>query len=417
MGQTIVEKIISSHCGYQVNAGSTVTASIDIAMANDGSGPLTIDIFNKMGKSKVWDPEKVFMVMDHYVPCPNDKVSRLHDMMREFCNNGNGQLFDLGEGICHQILPENGYIRPGQIAVGADSHSCTYGALNALGTGIGSSDLAAAIATGKLWFRVPKSFNIVLQGNIQKNVTAKDIALHIVGKLGSSGATYKALEFHGAAVKDLDMDDRLTICNMVVETGAKCGIMPFDEITQAWYSNIGINVTKGILPDEDAEYEKTFHIQLDELEPQIASPHKVDSVSAISKLEGTTINMVVIGTCTNGRIKDLETASNLLKKYDIAKGVEVIVVPASKKIYAEAMRLGIFETFVNKGAMILPPGCGPCCGSSAGIPSDGENVLSTANRNFLGRMGNVKSNIYLGSPASAIAAAITGKITDPRRLD
>ncbi|HYE09550.1 MAG TPA: aconitase family protein, partial [Patescibacteria group bacterium] len=226
----------------------------------------------------------------------------------------------------------------------------------------------------------------------------------------------KALEFHGSGVADLDMDDRLTICNMVVETGAKCGIMPFDEKTRAWYSKIGISNVDGIYPDEDAEYEQIICIDLNELEPRIAAPHKVDLVSPIKELEGTIINMVVIGTCTNGRIKDLEIASNLLKKYDIAIGVEVIVVPASRKIYAEAARLGILEIFANKGAIVLPPGCGPCCGSSAGIPSDGENILSTANRNFLGRMGNVKSNIYLGSPASAIAAAISGKITDPRRL-
>jgi len=417
MHQTVVEKIISSHCGRNVKAGTTVTASIDIAMATDGSGPLTIDLFNKMGKSKAWDPNRVLMVLDHYVPCPNDKVSRLQDMMRNFCGCGNGKLFELGEGICHQLLPEKGYVKPGEIIVGGDSHSCTYGALNAMGTGVGSSDLAAAIATGKLWFKVPDTFKISLKGRLQKNVTAKDVALYIIGYLGASGATYRAIEFHGSAVEELDINDRLTICNMMVETGAKCGIMPFDKITEEWYKTLEVKDVKGVSPDADAIYEKVININLDDLSPQISAPHEVDNVSPILELEGTPINMVVIGTCTNGRYKDLEMAAKMLVNYEIGSGIEVLVIPASRAIYAEAAKKGILEIFVNKGAMILPPGCGPCCGSSAGIPGDGENILSTANRNFLGRMGNINSKIFLGSPVSAAAAAITGKITDPRRFD
>ncbi|NPV44033.1 MAG: 3-isopropylmalate dehydratase large subunit [Firmicutes bacterium] len=415
--ETVVEKILGTHCGYPVKAGDVVVANIDLAMATDGSGPLTIDIFYKMGKERTWDSKKVLMVIDHYVPCPNDKVAGLHDIMRDFCKRGNGILLDLGEGICHQLLPEKGYIKPGEIIVGGDSHTCTYGALNTLGTGIGSSDLAVAMATGKLWFRVPETIKVVFENSLPVGVTAKDVALYLVGKLGARGAIYKSIEFHGSSIKGLDMDDRLTICNMVVETGAKCGIMPFDSITENWLKAAGINDCQGVHPDEGANYEKVLSIDLGNISPQIAVPHRVDNVLPAAELEGTRINMVVIGTCTNGRLKDLEIAANILKEHRIAQGVEVIVVPASRKIYVEAARKGILELFVSKGAMVLPPGCGPCCGSSAGIPGDGENVLSTANRNFLGRMGNIKSEIFLGSPLSAIAAAITGKITDPRRID
>jgi len=416
MPKTIVEKIIGAHCGKPVAAGDTVVAPVDLAMATDGSGPLTIQLFREMGFSKVWDPEKVLMVLDHYVPCPNDKVAGLQDEMRSFCTEGNGVLFDLGEGICHQLLPEKGYIEPGSLVVGADSHSLTYGAFNAFGTGIGSSDLAAVMAIGKLWLRVPESIKIILNGPIPPHVTAKDIALFIVGRLGASGANYRAIEFHGDAVSNLDIDDRMTICNMMVETGAKCSIMPFDGVLEKQGNQFKWKTNNPVYPDPEAVYADTLEIDFEQLTPQIAAPHQVDNVSPVSDLEGTPIHMVVIGTCTNGRLKDLRSAAKLLDQRGKTSGVELLIVPASRKIYMEASREGILDIFVRNGAMVLPPGCGPCCGSSAGIPSDGENVLSTANRNFLGRMGNVKSNIYLGSPLSAAAAAVTGKITNPERL-
>jgi 3-isopropylmalate/(R)-2-methylmalate dehydratase large subunit len=415
--KTIAEKIISAHCSKPVSAGDTVVASVDLAMATDGSGPLTIQLFREMGHSKVWDPEKVLMVLDHYVPCPNDKVAGLQDGMRSFCNDGNGVLFDLGEGICHQLLPEKGYIRPGSLVVGADSHSLTYGALNALGTGIGSSDLAAVMATGKLWLRVPESVKVIINGQMPPHVTAKDIALFIVGRFGAGGANYRALEFHGDAVPGLDMDDRMTLCNMMVETGSKCSIMPFDPIIETWARPFKWKTMNPVYSDPGAVYADTLEVNLDRLTPQIAKPHQVDRVTPIAEVENIPIQMVVIGTCTNGRLKDLRSAAELIDGRGKAPGVELLIVPASRKIYLEASREGILDIFVRNGALVLPPGCGPCCGSSAGIPGSGKSVLSTANRNFLGRMGNVKSSIYLGSPLSAAAAAVTGKITDSKNLN
>ena len=416
MDHTLAEKIIGSHFGKPVSAGETVVVSVDLAMATDGSGPLTIQLFREMGFSKVWDPARVLMVLDHYVPCPNDKVAGLQDGMRAFCSAGNGVLFDLGEGICHQLLPEKGYVQPGGLVVGADSHSLTYGAFNALGTGIGSSDLAAVMGTGKIWLRVPQSIKIRFCGRTPPHVTAKDIALSIVGRIGASGANYRAVEFDGDALLTLDMDDRMTICNMMVETGAKCSIMPFDPVAESWVRRFRWKTMRPVAPDPGAVYAETLDIDLAQLTPQIAAPHHVDRVSPIAEVEGTPIQMVVIGTCTNGRLKDLDAAAKLLDRKGRAPAVELLIVPASRDIYLDALRKGIMDIFVRSGAVILPPGCGPCCGSSAGIPGDGENVLSTANRNFLGRMGNIKSNIYLGSPLSAAAAAVTGKITDPKRL-
>jgi 3-isopropylmalate/(R)-2-methylmalate dehydratase large subunit len=417
VNQTIVEKILSSHCGRNVYAGEVVLPSVDLAMATDGSGPLSIELLHQMGKDGVKNSQNVIMVIDHYVPCPNDKVARLLDTMRQFCKDTGCSLFDSGEGIGHQLLPERGYIKPGNIVVGADSHACTYGALNALGTGIGSSDLAAVMATGKLWFKVPETIRVELTGTLKENVTAKDLALHLVGTLGADGANYRALEFSGSGVATLDMDDRLTVCNMTVETGAKCGLMPFDETTQAYLNQIGSSNFTPVFADKGAEYEKSIRIDLDRLEIQVAAPHQVDNVHAIGDLAGTPIHMVVIGTCTNGRLKDLQVAAELLRQHPKAPGVELLIVPASQQMLTQAAELGLVEIFSRSGAMILPPGCGPCCGSSAGIPGDGKNVFSTANRNFLGRMGNINAQIYLGSPIAAASAAATGAISHPDSLN
>jgi 3-isopropylmalate/(R)-2-methylmalate dehydratase large subunit len=416
MNQTIAEKIISAHCGRRVYAGETVVAAVNLAMATDGSGPLAIELFNQMNQGGLQDPSRIIFVLDHYVPCPNDKVARLHDRMRRFCEDTGCTLFDLGEGIGHQLLPEKGYIAPGAMVVGADSHAGTYGALNALGTGIGSSDLAAVMATGKLWFRVPGSIKLELSGQLAQSVTAKDLALHLVGRLGSSGANYKSLEVCGPALLSLDLDDRLTLCNMMVETGAKCTILPFDQKADDYLAGTQAKDFNPVAAGPGAVYEDVIRIDLNRLEPQIAAPHQVDNVHALSALAGTPIDMVVIGTCTNGRLKDLQQAASLLDGHGKAAGVELLVVPASRQIYRQAAEQGLLEIFLRRGAIILPPGCGPCCGSSAGIPGDNKHILSTANRNFLGRMGNVKASIYLGSPISAAAAAVTGKITDPRRI-
>ena len=412
--QTIAEKILSSHTGKNVYTGDVTMAKVDVVMATDGSGPLTLDFFQKMEGKGVFDPSRVLMVLDHYVPCPNDKVSRLHDSMRAFHEAGLCTLFDLGEGICHQLLPEKGYILPGSLVIGGDSHSTTYGALNCFGTGLGSSDLASGMITGSVWFRVPETIRITLKGKLRPGTFAKDAALWLVGKLGAAGGTYKAIEFAGPGIASLTVSERMTICNLMVETGAKCAIMPYDAVLEKHLKALTPPITvEGVNADEGATYEQEIVLDLDQLAPMVAKPHQTDNVAPLADVAGTPIHMGVLGTCTNGRIDDLEAALAVMGDNRVLPGFELLVVPASRSLYAEASRRGILAAFVEKGATILPPGCGPCCGSSPGIPSDGENIMSTANRNFLGRMGNVKSCIYLASPASVAAAAVTGKITSP----
>ena len=415
-GQTLVEKLLSALAGRTVRAGETINATVDVVMATDGSGPLTIDFFNKMEGCSSFDPRNVLMIMDHYVPCPNDKVAGLHTMMRDFAKQGFGTVLDLGEGICHQLLPEKGYVRPGRLIVGGDSHSTTYGAFNALGTGVGSSDLAAAIIAGELWLRVPPTIGIRLSGALPPSVSAKDLALWIVGHIGAEGGRYKAIEFYGDGLSGLGMSQRMTLCNLMVETGAKFAVMPGDGKTAEWFQRLGIVPVAFTTPDPDAAYETVIDIDLASIEPMLAAPHRVDNVKPLTELSGTPICMGVLGTCTNGRLDDLEEALAVMGNRPLTPGFQLLVIPASRTIYAEASRRGVLPELALRGALILPPGCGPCCGSSPGIPGDGWNVLSTANRNFIGRMGNVNASIYLGSPASVAAAAVTGCITDPRTL-
>lgn len=410
--QTIAEKILSNHAGKPIYANDVTMASVDVVMATDGSGPLTLDFYSKMEGRGVFDPSRVLMVLDHYVPCPNDKVAGLHDSMRRFHEQNLCTLFDLGEGICHQLLPEKGYIRPGSLVIGGDSHSTTYGAFNCFGTGLGSSGLAAGMIAGKVWFRVPETFRISLTGSLKPGCHAKDAALWLVGTLGAAGGTYKALEFAGPGLESLSISERMTICNLMVETGAKCAIMPYDCVLGAHLAAMDPPVTElGVNADMGAIYEREILLDLASLEPMVAKPHQTDNVVPLASVAGTPIHMGVLGTCTNGRTDDMETALAVMGDKKLAPGFELLVVPASRAIYIEASRKGILAALAAKGATILPPGCGPCCGSSPGIPSDGENVFSTANRNFLGRMGNVRASIYLGSPASLAAAAVTGKIT------
>jgi 3-isopropylmalate/(R)-2-methylmalate dehydratase large subunit len=413
--RTIVEKIFSGHVGRPVAAGESVVAAVDAVMATDGSGPLTLEYFRQMGGTRTFDGSRVLFVLDHYVPCPNDQVAGLHAAMREFARAGHAVLFDLGEGICHQLLPERGYVRPGALIVGGDSHSTSYGALNALGIGVGSSDLAAAAITGKLWFRVPESLRLLLTGRLPRGTSAKDLSLELLRRIGTGGAIYQALEFAGPGVAGLSISDRMTLCNMMSETGAKCAVMPADEATRAVCPE-GVLGSEPVAADPGAVYAGEVAVALDGLEPLVAAPHAPDRVATVRALAGTPIHMAVIGTCTNGRLEDLEEALAVMGEAPVARGVELLVIPASRAIYLEASRRGLLARFVEKGGMILPPGCGPCCGSSPGIPGDGENVLSTANRNFIGRMGNVRASIYLGSPATVAAAAVTGRITDPREV-
>ena len=412
MGKTIAEKILSIKSGIDAKRGDIVTAKIDFAMVPDAQGPWSIEPFNKLQNNKVFDREKIAFVIDHYVPCPNADVAAHHDLVREFCKEHGIKLYESGDGICHQILFEKGHIFPGGLFIGADSHSCSYGAVGALGTGVGSTDIAVAMHYGKLWFKVPESINIQLKGKLNKGVSAKDLALYIMGLLGADGAAYKSLEFSGAGIANLDMDDRFTICNLSVECGAKFGIMPFDEVTRNWCIEKNVDFSSAVSPDEDAVYESTLTIDLSQIKPSVAKPHKVDNYAELKEVLGTKIDMVLIGTCTNGRLKDFASAHEILKGREVCGTVELLIVPASRDVYIEAIKAGYIETFLKCGAKILPPGCGPCCGSSAGVPSAGANVLSTANRNFIGRMGNTQANIYLASPYAAAAAVITGKITD-----
>lgn len=421
MSMTMVEKIIARHAGREkVQAGDILIVSADYAMATDGSAPMAIEMFEKMDPDRVRFPEKIILVEDHYVPCPNEKVAALHRKMNDFARQNGCRLFRTGEGICHRLLPEQGFVKPGSLVVGADSHTTTYGAVNAFATGIGSSDFAGVMLTGKLWLRVPPSIRVEINGNLQEGVFPKDVALYLVGHLSADGATYCALEFSGRGLSDMSMEGRFTICNMGIETGAKAAIMPFDEITSDWVSEnrslSEVDKNGAVEPDQDSDYIRVVNIELGKLEPLLSAPHRVDNVVAVTDHQGREINMAVLGTCTNGSLEDMRIAAGMLKGRDIPEDINFLVVPPSKKILLEAMSEGLIQAFIEKGATIVPPGCGPCCGALNGIPGDGDVAISTANRNFKGRMGNVNSEVFLASPATVIASAINGKITDPRRF-
>ncbi|HPU44200.1 MAG TPA: 3-isopropylmalate dehydratase large subunit [Dictyoglomaceae bacterium] len=416
MGKTIAEKIFSIHTGKDVKTGDLVIAKIDALMGQDGTSPLAIKVFNELGGEKVVNAEKVLLVMDHSVPPPNEGVANLHKLMREFAEKYGTQITEFGEGVCHQVFMERGLATPGSLVIGADSHTCTYGVLNCFSTGVGSSELAAAMYTGKLWFKVPSTVKINLNGKLPKGVTAKDVVLFLIGHFKADGLTYKAIEFDGEIIKELSMDGRATITNMAVEMGAKAGIMPFDEKIREFFEKIGYPQKNGISADPDAEYEAVYNFDLSNLEPQVAMPHTVDNVSPISKIDKTKINEAYIGTCTNGRLEDFRLAAALLKGRKIAQNVKMIVAPASKRILMQALKEGLIDIFLDAGAVVVNPGCGPCVGTHQGIPADEENVISTANRNFKGRMGNNKAFIYLASPLTVAASAIKGEITDPREL-
>lgn len=414
MGQTIAEKILSEHSGQRVYAGDIVVAEVDMIMGQDGTSPLAIKAFNSMGGAGVCDREKVVMVIDHSAPSPNEGVSALHKLMREFAADKGFKLYDIGEGVCHQLLPESGKVGPGKLVIGADSHTCTYGALNAFSTGVGSTDLAAAMICGKMWFKVPETVKFVLNGVLPPGVYAKDLILYLIGDVTADGATYQAVEYTGEAVAALSIDGRMTIANMAIEMGAKAGLMNADEKTLQWLKQYTDQKFTPVFADADANYAEVREYDVSKLEPQVAKPHRVDNTAGVSEVAGTPIQQAVIGTCTNGRLEDLRIAADILKGKKIAKGVRLIVAPASKRVFLAAMAEGIIQTLVEAGAAVVTPGCGPCVGTHNGIPSDGENVISTANRNFKGRMGNSNANIYLASPATVAASALTGEITDPR---
>ncbi len=415
MGQTIVEKIFSAHCGQEVQANDLVMANVDLVLGHDYNGALTIDIFNELNKP-LCDKDKVIFVMDHVVPSPSEDYSRLQGKVRRFTAEHEIKLYEMGDGICHQLLPQNGHILPGDLIVGTDSHTCTYGALNAFSTGVGSTDMVAVLATGKLWFRVPETVKIFLNGKLPEGVYAKDIILYLLGQLSAKGAIYEAIEFSGPVIDNLEIDDRLTVSNMVVEMGAKAGIMPGDEKLITWLKSRTDREVNLVKPDEDAVYKKVMHFDLSNLVPQVAKPHNVDNVTDLAEVIGAKVNQGVLGTCTNGRIQDLRIAAEILRGKTIARGFRLLVIPASREILIQAIHEGIIEDLLNAGATVLPPGCGPCAGAHGGVPDDGEVVLSTANRNFKGRMGNNQAFIYLASPAVVAASALTGTVVDPREV-
>ncbi len=413
-GKTIAEKILSAHSGTDARAGDIVIADVDFVMGQDGTTPLAIRALADMGVVELFDAGKVAVVMDHSCPSPVEGVSELHTMMREFGKRTGAKVYDVGDGVCHQLIPEQGHVVPGDLVVGCDSHTCTYGALNVFSTGVGSTDGAAAMAAGKLWFKVPETIKITLSGELPPGVFSKDVILAIAGELGADGATYQALEFAGPAIDAMSVEARMTVSNMAIEVGAKAGLMRADAKTLAWYEGRSEREPAPVDPDADAAYVRELELDVSGLEPQIAAPHQVDNVSPLVEFEGTPIQQGVIGTCTNGRLEDLGIAASMLSGRRVHPDARLIVAPASRRIYLDAMAAGYIQTLVEAGAAVVTPGCGPCVGTHNGVPSDGENVISTANRNFRGRMGNSEAFIYLASPAAVAASVIEGRIADPR---
>ena len=417
MGMTIAEKVLSAHSGSDSSPGDIVVATVDYCMAQDGTSKLMISELENLGFEHAKTTRGMAVVLDHSAPSPSVAVSRIHSAIREFSRRHDVSLHDVGEGVCHQVVPESGRIMPGDLVVGADSHTCTYGALNLCSTGLGSADVAAAAHTGKLWFRVPESYRICIEGPLMDHVTPKDVILTIIGAVGADGATYKSVEMGGGAVDDMAMDGRMTMANMVVEMGAKFGLFPFDAITRRWYQAAGIEVDEGVSSDEDAVYEKTIDIDASDIVPKVSHPHRVDDVHDAAEYADIEIDQAFLGTCTNGRLSDLAAAADILRGKKVAEGVRLIVAPASRTILLQAIQAGIVDDLVSSGAILVAPGCGPCVGTHAGVPSDGDVVISTANRNFLGRMGNNKDvSIFLASPETVAASAVVGRIADPRSI-
>ncbi|MCJ7445407.1 MAG: 3-isopropylmalate dehydratase large subunit [Methanotrichaceae archaeon] len=420
-GKTLSEKIFSRAAKKESRAGEFVTARIDRAMIHDITGPLAVKGFYEIAgrNAKVWDPSKVVVIFDHQVPADSLKAAENHLMLRKFSQEQGIINYDVFCGVCHQVMPEKGHVLPGEIIVGTDSHTCTYGAFGAFATGIGSTDMASIFATGRLWFMIPKTLQLEIEGRLPSLVTSKDIILRIIGDIGADGANYLACEFRGKVVSRMDIASRMTMSNMAIEMGAKAGIVDPDDITIKYLKQHALDkdaIAKNIeVTDEAAEVTRRFWTVSD-LEPQVSMPHNVDNVRPISEIPETRINQVFLGSCTNGRFEDLELACNTMKGESVAKGVRLIVVPASREEYLKALRAGLIEKFMEAGAIVESACCGPCMGGSFGLLGPGEVCLSTSNRNFVGRQGSPEALVYLASPATAGASAITGFITDPREI-
>ena len=418
MGLTLTQKILSEKIGRKVKAGELIEVDVDMVLGNDVTAPVAIKEFEKIGKEEVFDKTKIALVPDHFVPNKDIKSAEQVNIMRKFAKkHGIVNFFEVGQmGIEHALLPEKGLVLPGDVVIGADSHTCTYGALTCFSTGVGSTDMAAAMATGKAWFKVPEAIKFVLKGDLQKWVSGKDVILYIIGKIGVDGALYKSMEFTGN-IKALSMDDRFTIANMAIEAGAKNGIFDFDEITEAYVKGRAKREYKVFERDEDAEYSEVYEINLDEIKPQVAFPHLPENTRNIDEVGKVKINQVVIGSCTNGRISDMEIAYKILKGKKVHPDVRLLIFPATQEIYLECVKRGYIEEFIKAGAAVSTPTCGPCLGGHMGILAKGERALATTNRNFVGRMGHPDSEVYLSSPAVAAASAIAGYIVSPEEVE
>ena len=419
MGMTMTQKILAAHCGEAaVTSGQLINAPLDIVLGNDITTPVAINEFEKAGFDSVFDRTRVNIVLDHFVPNKDIKSATQSKQCRQFADKYDIlNFYDVGEmGVEHALLPEKGIVTAGDCIIGADSHTCTYGAVGAFSTGVGSTDMAAGMAKGVAWFKVPAAIKVELTGAIQRPVTGKDVILHLIGEIGVSGALYKSLEFVGEGVKSLTMEDRLCICNMAIEAGAKNGIFPVDEITEAYLKGRSQRPWVKYEADPDAEYERTVTIDLTTLEPTVSYPHLPENTHLAKEGKDIKIDQIVIGSCTNGRIEDMQAAYEVLKGKHIAKGVRGIIIPATMAVYKECILRGYTEAFIDAGCIVSTPTCGPCLGGYMGILAAGERCVSTTNRNFVGRMGHVDSEVYLASPATAAASALTGYITDPREV-
>lgn len=413
---TMTEKILAAAAGEkEVHPGQLIMADLDLVLGNDITSPVAIKEFHKFGKEHVFDKSKIALVPDHFTPNKDIKAAEQCLCVRKFAKSESiKNYFEVGEvGIEHALLPEKGLVTAGDVVIGADSHTCTYGALGAFSTGVGSTDMAAGMAIGKAWFKVPSAIRFNLVGKMRPRVSGKDVILHIIGKIGVDGALYKAMEFTGPGIMNLTMDDRFTISNMAIEAGAKCGIFPVDERTLAYLKESGAKEPKIFEADPDAEYEKTIDIDLADIPPTVAYPHLPENTHPASEGKDIAIDQVVIGSCTNGRISDLRAAAEILAGKHVHDGVRCIIIPATQKIWKEAMHEGLFDIFIDAGCVVSTPTCGPCLGGYMGILAKGERCISTTNRNFVGRMGHTESEVYLASPYTAAASAVTGRITDP----
>ena len=417
MGMTMTQKILARHAGLDsVEAGQLISAKLDLVLGNDITTPVAVNEFNKAGFDGVFDKDRIAIVLDHFVPNKDIKAAEQSKQCREFaCAHCVSHFYDVGKmGIEHALLPEQGVVTAGDCIIGADSHTCTYGALGAFSTGVGSTDMAAGMATGTAWFKVPAAIKFELKGKLPKNCSGKDVILTIIGMIGVDGALYKSMEFTGEGVASLSMDDRLCICNMAIEAGAKNGIFPVDDITRAYMSGRTEREPREFSADPDAVYEKVIEIDLSKIVPTVACPHLPENTKPASELSDIKVDQVVIGSCTNGRMEDMEAAYNTLKGKKVADGLRCIIIPATMAIYRECVERGYVTAFIDAGAVVSTPTCGPCLGGYMGILAEGERCIATTNRNFVGRMGHVKSEVYLASPKTAAASALTGRITAPK---